>query len=136
MKEYKITLLGPTKSGKTTFIRRHLLSQHPPPHNYESSKTEEVYAPTIGAEVHPIHLDTNYGKFRLNCWDVGGDKKYDGLFDGYIIGSDAVLVFGGNYHRDVGDIPISYVNAEEDINLPFQHVLRDLTGHKDLTISI
>ena len=51
------------------------------------------YIPTLGVEVTPITLKTNYGIITFNCWDTAGQEKFGGLRDGYYIMGSAALLF-------------------------------------------
>ena len=51
------------------------------------------YRPTMGVEVTPIILNTNYGSITFNCWDTAGQEKFGGLRDGYYIMGSAALLF-------------------------------------------
>lgn len=62
---FNIAILGDAGVGKTSFIRR--LKELPIPENYIS---------TIGAEVHPIGIQTNMGSYGLELWDFGGKEEF------------------------------------------------------------
>jgi small GTP-binding protein len=61
---FKIAILGDAGVGKTSFAMR--LKELPIPENYVS---------TIGAEVHPIGIQTNMGSYGLELWDFGGKEE-------------------------------------------------------------
>ena len=63
--EFKVVIVGDGATGKTTFVKRHLTGEF-----------ERRYAPTLGAEVHPIPLYTNKGRVLLNVWDTAGQVKF------------------------------------------------------------
>lgn len=79
--QFKIVVVGDGNVGKTTYIRRIL-----------DSEFEPKYVATLGVEVHPIHIKTNYGLIVFNMWDCAGVEKYGGLRDGYYILANACLV--------------------------------------------
>lgn len=79
-KTYKIVLIGPTNSGKTSFA------------NYvKSGKFSENYLATLGVECHTWQNIADDVTFAI--WDVAGDPKLRGLGDGYYIGADLCVLF-------------------------------------------
>ena len=78
---FKIVVVGPGQSGKTTWVKRLLTGQF-----------ENLYVPTLGVEVHPIRYNTNHGPICLNVWDCAGREQYRGLRDGYYIAADIAIV--------------------------------------------
>ncbi len=81
-KPYKVVFLGDGGVGKTALLKRHTQDIY-----------EKVYYPTLGAEVHPIPFQTNYGPIVLNIWDTAGQEKYSGLREGYLIGASQAVIF-------------------------------------------
>lgn len=86
---FKVSLIGPARSGKTTFIKR-----------WRTGEFETRYLPTIGVEVFPLTFNTDKGKIRLNVWDCAGDPKLAGLEDGYWIQSHAALLMFDLTHSE------------------------------------
>ena len=68
--EYKLILVGNGGVGKTAYIKR-----------IRTGEFEEKYFTTIGAEVHPISFETNYGKLIFNVWDCSGQEQFSVLKD-------------------------------------------------------
>ena len=79
--KFKICLVGPAKSGKSTFIRK-LFNN-----TFTSPK------PTLGVEVHTSVLDIDGNTIRFYIWDCAGREKYGGLKEGYYMCADAFIVF-------------------------------------------
>lgn len=89
---FKIVLIGESGVGKTTFAKKARTGQF-----------IEKAVKTLGVEVHPIRLNTNYGDvvfhlwvFNLwvfNLWDTAGDPALVGLAEGYYINADAAICF-------------------------------------------
>ena len=78
-KEYKVTLVGPTRSGKSSFLGA-------------ITNTTRKY-PTLGVTVVPLDIDQHH---RLHFWDTGGDSRYTGLGPAaYATNSDLIVAFGG-----------------------------------------
>ncbi len=115
---YKVVFLGDGGVGKSALLCRQ-----------SQGRFEVVYRPTVGAEVHPLQFDTNYGKVVLNIWDTAGQEKYAGLRDGYLINAKlAVLFYSVDSKltaknlafweadvRKVGEIPTMTVGTKYDI---------------------
>lgn len=69
----KTVLCGPTNSGKSTLLQKLLTGDFNTKH-----------LPTLGVNVFSFR--------NTNVWDCAGDKKYQGLFDGYWIGGQKVVL--------------------------------------------
>jgi len=80
---FKICVVGDTQTGKSTWIR--LLQSLP---------AYSAYNPTAGVEVTGIEVTTDYGLCHVRLWDCSGNPNFQGLGDGYHVGSDAFIVFG------------------------------------------
>lgn len=79
----KLLLVGDGGTGKTTFVNRH-----------KTGEFIKKYVATVGAVVHPLHFDTNYGPILFNVWDTAGQEKFGVLRDGYyIMGQCAIIMF-------------------------------------------
>ena len=81
--EFKVSLIGPSGSGKSSFVKRLLYGYN---HIYASENT-------LGVDIVPIDIHRNNIKIRLNIWDCAGDERYRGLKDGYHIGTNAAIIF-------------------------------------------
>lgn len=95
--EYKITLLGEKKIGKTLFLKRL---------NSNSNNINITdYKPTLGVDVTPIDIID----IRLNVWDCAGDERYRGLRAGYHIDTKGAIIFrksNSNIHLDfINELP-------------------------------
>jgi small GTP-binding protein len=76
---YKIALVGPANSGKSTFVHYHLDGSY-----------LDTHTPTIGVEV--TTLDFPDIPKTINVWDISGTKKYQGLLDGYLLATDFTFI--------------------------------------------
>jgi GTP-binding nuclear protein Ran len=81
-KRFKIVLLGDGGVGKSTWLNRLV-----------SGGFNNKYIPTLGVDVTPVTLYTNYGSIIFDIWDTAGQEKFGGLRDGYYIQADAAIVF-------------------------------------------
>jgi GTP-binding nuclear protein Ran len=77
-KTFNINLLGDGGVGKTALIRK-----------IKAIKFEPRYIDTIGCEVYPFHVNTNYGSIEFNLYDYAGQEKYNSL---HIYKSDATIL--------------------------------------------
>jgi GTP-binding nuclear protein Ran len=103
--QYKIVLVGDGRVGKTKWVNKLLTSPSLPspplppflsPYASDDYNflNQDKYIPTLGVEVHPIHVKTNKGLMVFNIWDCAGQEKYGGLRDGYyILGHGAIVMF-------------------------------------------
>ena len=82
-REYKVSLIGPSDVGKSSFLKRLLYGYN---HIYVTEKT-------LGVDVIPIDIHNNNDKIRLNIWDCAGDERYRGLKEKYHIGTQAAIIF-------------------------------------------
>ena len=110
---FKIVLVGDGNVGKTTYIKKLLLNEF-----------EHKYVATLGVEVHPITIHTNYGVIQFNCWDTAGQERFGGLGAGYYISGDGAIVMGslsdpGSLdHMEVWrDSVAEYIDNENVINV-------------------
>jgi GTPase SAR1 family protein len=91
--EFKIVLVGPAESGKTSYL--HQLLECP---------FKEIYTPTLGVDVHSVVHTFNGVKYRLNVWDVAGQPQYKGLVGGYYTQADGVLAFYDPRDKNCADV--------------------------------
>jgi GTPase SAR1 family protein len=159
MQEFKVILIGSTRSGKSSIMKRVIGSPNIP-HDVSCD-----VKPTKIVQVHPIVFETNHGQIQLNVWDCSGAES-ESLMDGYWIGADACIgvvergkkasidyLRGVLKNQYIQNIPVVhvvnksetnnreyymdnalYVSAKNNTNClaPFQEIARQLTGHADL----
>lgn len=104
---FKVSLIGPARTGKTTFLKR-----------WRTGEFEQKYLPTIGVEVFPLTFNTDKGKICLNVWDCAGDPKLAGLEDGYWIQSHAAFLMFDLTHYETFEMMKKRL---EDVNRLLGH---------------
>ena len=80
-KHYKIVVVGDGGVGKSTFLKRH-----------RTGEFENKYLPTMGVDVIPLQLHTNYGLIIFKIWDCAGQEKFGGLREGYYQAAEGAIV--------------------------------------------
>jgi len=117
-REFKVSLIGETGSGKTAFIEK--LKYGQPIMHYGGRKY------TLGVDVSPYDYTYENNKFRLNLWDCAGDNRYLGLAKNYISNSDLVMIFGNNkaeFENWITDnTPKIYVNSQELLSVTLNKI--------------
>ena len=104
---FKVSLIGASRVGKTTFIKR-----------WRTGEFDREYLATMGVEVSPITFNTNKGKIRLNIWDCAGDPELAGLEDGYWIRSHAAFLMFDLTHYETFEM---MKKRFEDVNRMLGH---------------
>ena len=89
-REYKVSLIGPSEVGKSSFLKRLLYGYN---HIYVTEKT-------LGVDVIPIDIQNNDDKIRLNVWDCAGDERYCGLKEKYHIDTQAAIIFRSTNNKN------------------------------------
>lgn len=80
MQRFKVVITGDGGVGKSSLIHRHLTGDF-----------KQMYIPTLGADVHPLVFQTNYGPIVFDIWDTSGQEKFAGLREAYATGAHAVI---------------------------------------------
>ena len=91
----RINLIGKHNVGKTTYVKR-----------FESASFEHRYIPTIGVEVFDIPFQSD-GTFQI--YDTAGQERYQGLKEGYSIGTDSFIVMYDSCLEDTKRSILEYV---------------------------
>eukprot|EP01051_Picozoa_sp_SAG22_P015321 SAG22_NODE_1983_length_3206_cov_3.243000_1_plen_247_part_10 len=64
--EFKVMVISGCQSGKTAFCKRDLVGEF-----------EKRWLPSSNTDIHPIVLETNFGRIRLNVWDNYNGRTQD-----------------------------------------------------------
>lgn len=80
LKEYKVVMIGNGGVGKTSIVKR-----------LSSGEFQPQYVPTLGVEVNPIRINTNYGMIQFNLWDCAGQEYFRGSMDGHYLQANACI---------------------------------------------
>ena len=113
-KEFKVSLIGYTGTGKTSFVERLLYGQR--------RITTSSLRKTLGVDVFPFDYRYAGNKFRINFWDCAGDDRFMGLGKQYICGSDLTVIFNsGDLSIDQGFVDwvpqnTSYIIINDNTN--------------------
>jgi len=113
----KVCIVGGGNLGKTSYLYRLL-----------GVPRRGMYAPTLGVEVHPLEVHTNKGIYNLNFWDVAGNKKYGGMYGGYMLQAQGALLFrdgtilDSKWEEDAvqfsPNVKIVHVQNKKDLDTP------------------
>lgn len=80
---YKVALIGPPCTGKSTYINRIITGEY-----------EKKYIPTIGVEVNIFCWYTNYGKITFYIRDCAGDERFGAnKINNCFTDTDAAILF-------------------------------------------
>ena len=110
-KEYKVTLVGPSNSGKSTFLA-------------EATGKTPSSGKTVGVAVVPFEVDPRH---RIHVWDTAGSEDYQGLGQAsYAAGSDLIVAFGGAKPEWVGGTPCLLVDPSESSRATLRRILSRL----------
>ena len=80
---FKCCLIGDGGVGKTSVCKKILSS------GYDIGTK---YISTLGAEIHPILIETNYGNIMLDVWDTVGQEKFGTLRSSWYSKCKAVII--------------------------------------------
>ena len=86
MQEVKISIIGNSAVGKTSFVRKLLTNEIP-----------EEHIATLGVEVFPVSKNNKI----FNLWDCAGLEKFGGLRDGYWLKSDGAIIFSSSGNKEI-----------------------------------
>jgi GTP-binding nuclear protein Ran len=125
MAHYTIQLLGEGGVGKTTWIGKLM-----------TERFEKKYVGTVGLEVHPYHVATNYGQILLTLYDYYGRQEYAGPTKPTDKADATILMFDlsrkisyknlGGWHQQTHGEPVFLVGNKSDLE-----AVVDTTYHQE-----
>ncbi len=114
MTHYTIQFIGEGGVGKTTWIKK-----------IRMDIFEKKYVGTVGLEVHPFHVETNYGQIQLTLYDYYGQDKYAGQMKPTDNADATILMFDlsrkishknlGRWHEQCHGEPVFLVGNKNDL---------------------
>jgi len=81
--KFKCCLIGDGGVGKTSFCKKLLSNRH---------NIQTKYISTLGAEIYPIIIETNYGNIELDIWDTAGQEKFGRLRSSWYSKSKVIII--------------------------------------------
>lgn len=148
---YKIVLIGPAGSGKSTYLKK-----------IKTGEFDPRYICTMGVDVKILTFPTNYGDIIFKVWDCAGKEEFGGSRDQYYQGADGAILFVDHispdyspelkfinlfdticpgkpiftYHskRKLADGSIT-LPCEKDLIAPFQYMAIKFTRLNDIVIT-
>ncbi len=80
---FKCCLIGDGGVGKTSFCKKLSSTRH---------DIGTKYLSTLGAEIHQILVETNYGNIMLDVWDTVGQEKFGTLRSSWYSKSKVIII--------------------------------------------
>jgi small GTP-binding protein len=117
---YKIIVIGDPMVGKTSLLTK-----------FATDRFEEIYLPTIGANITKKVLDIDGGRVSLMLWDIAGQKDFYEIYKSYFNGANAIIIvfditrketfsnvklwYGECIDNGIGHAPIILVGNKSDL---------------------
>lgn len=93
--EMEMSIVGLQNAGKSTFI-----------HVLQKGQFVPDMIPTVGFNMHKV----DKGKVSIKVWDLGGQKKFRGMWERYCRKNDAIV-----FMVDAAD-PKKFPSAKKELN--------------------
>ena len=108
LSNFKLIVIGEENVGKSTWIKK-----------LRTGEIESRYLSTVGVEVYPIRLRTIIengcgDEIMFKVWDCAGKEYFDGLKEGYYIGSDCAIIMDSTSNSENFD----KWNKRVNLNIP------------------
>ena len=121
MRKYKIILIGPAGSGKSSLL-------------FQIKKEEEKtfddirnYSPTIGVDFYSKNISLGSKQIKIHIWDTAGQERFDCIVDSYYRNIDMVILMYDMSNSD----NMHYINRWiEKINIFAKESPTVLIGNK------
>lgn len=117
---YKIIVIGDPMVGKTSLLTK-----------FATDKFEDIYLPTIGANITKKVVEVDGGKSSLMLWDIAGQKDFYEIYKSYFNGANAVIIvfditrketfknvtnwYGECFNNGIGHAPVILVGNKNDL---------------------
>ena len=124
MDRYKVIILGPANSGKSTILNQIKCSFNP---------ENDIYFPTVGVDLGVKIINFKDKEIKIQFWDTAGQERFDSIINLYYKKADmAFIVFDIS---DTKNINFSIDSLIEKIDIQSGNIPIILIGNKiDKTI--
>jgi len=78
---YKVIVIGDPMVGKSSLLAK-----------YATTKFDDVYLPTIGANITKQLVEVDGGVISLLLWDIAGQKDFYEIYKSYFNGANGIII--------------------------------------------
>ena len=117
--EYKVIMIGPASSGKTSLVRR-----------YVTKEFSEMYNVTVGLDYQTKKVQIGKKTVNLSIWDTAGTEMFQSLSRSYYRKSHAaIVVFDINEEKSFQSLG-NWINFYRENKEPLMKDMLYLVGNK------
>ena len=117
--EYKVIMIGPASSGKTSLVRR-----------YVTKEFSEMYSVTVGLDYQTKKVQIGKKTVNLSIWDTAGTEMFQSLSRSYYRKSHAaIVVFDINEEKSFQALG-NWINFYRENKEPLMKDMLYLVGNK------